>query len=142
MVMNKLPMWFWVIAILALVWNLIGVYQYICMRLITPEAFAQMSEAMQQLHNATPAWVVAAFATAVFSGALASALLLLRKSVAQLFFLISLIAVLVQASYILFMSNSIELIGTQAAVLPAVLSIVAIFLLWFSNFSKSRGWLS
>lgn len=140
--MNKLPMWFWIIAILALVWNLVGVYQYISMRLITPEAFAQMSEAMQQLHNATPAWVTGAFATAVFAGALASVLLLLRKSVAQLFFLISLIAVLVQASYILFMSDSIELVGTQAAVLPAVLSIVAIFLLWFSNFSKSRGWLS
>ncbi|MCW8856827.1 MAG: hypothetical protein OQJ95_05635 [Kangiella sp.] len=140
--MNKLPMWFWVIAILSLAWNLVGVYQYISMRLITPEAFAQMDEAMQQLHNATPAWVTGAFATAVFSGALGSILLLLRKSVAQLFFLISLLAILVQASYILFMSNSIELLGSQAAALPAVLSIVGIFLLWFSNFSKSRGWLS
>lgn len=139
--MNKQPMWFWIIAILALVWNLVGVFQYISMRLITPEQFAQMSEEMQQLHNATPSWVVAAFATAVFSGALASVLLLLKKSVAQLFFLISLLAILVQASYILFMSESIELLGTQAAILPAVLAIVAIFLLWFSNFSKSRGWL-
>lgn len=140
--MNKLPMWFWIIAILALIWNLIGVFQYISMRLITPEQFAQLSEEMQQLHNATPSWVVAAFATAVFSGALASVLLLLKKSVAQLFFLISLLAILVQASYILFMSESIELLGTQAAILPAVLAIVGIFLLWFSNFSKSRGWLS
>lgn len=139
--MNKLPIWFWVIAILALVWNLVGVYQYLAMRFITPEDFAQMDATMQQLHNSTPVWVVAAFATAVFSGVLGSVLLLLRKSVAQLFFLISLLAVLVQASYILFMSDSVELVGTQAAVLPAVLSIVAIFLLWFSNFSKSRGWL-
>lgn len=139
--MNKLPIWFWVIAILALVWNLIGVYQYLAMRFITPEDFAQMDATMQQLHNSTPVWVVVAFATAVFSGVLGSVLLLLRKSVAQLFFLISLLAVLVQASYILFMSDSVELVGTQAAVLPAVLSIVAIFLLWFSNFSKSRGWL-
>lgn len=77
--MNKQPMWFWIIAILALVWNLVGVFQYISMRLITEEQFAQMSEAMQQLHNATPSWVVAAFATAVFSGALASVLLLLKK---------------------------------------------------------------
>lgn len=96
---------------------------------------------MQQLHNATPSWVVAAFATAVFSGALASVLLLLKKSVSQLFFLISLLAILVQASYILFMSESIALLGTQAAILPAVLAIVGIFLLWFSNFSKTRGWL-
>ncbi|MBD3653855.1 hypothetical protein [Kangiella sp.] len=140
--MNRLPMWFWIIGILALIWNLVGVYQYISMRLITPEQFAQMDEALQQLHNATPAWVVAAFATAVFSGALASVLLLLKKSVAQLFFLISLLAILVQASYILFMSESIQLLGTQAAVLPAVLAIVGIFLLWFSNFSKNRGWLS
>lgn len=140
--MNKIPMWFWVIALLALIWNLVGVYQYINMRFMSPEDFSQMSEALQELHNTTPAWVVGAFATAVFSGALASALLLLRKSVAQLFFLISLLAVLVQASYILFMSRSIELLGVSAATLPAVLSVVAIFLLWFSNFSKSRGWLS
>ena len=74
--MNKIPMWFWVIALLALIWNLVGVYQYINMRFMSPEDFSQMSEALQELHNTTPAWVVGAFATAVFSGALASALLL------------------------------------------------------------------
>ena len=138
---NKPPVWFWIISILALLWNIMGVMAYISQAYMTKEALAALSEAEQNFYANIPAWVTAAFAIAVFAGAFGCLVLLLRKKWATHLLLLSLIAVLTQAVYNFFLQDFIALSG-ERIIMPIIVIIVAVFLVWFSKNSQSKGWIS
>ena len=76
---NKPPIWFWIVSVLGLVWNAMGVNAYLQQAYDT-EGYREMYT-QEQLEIAAnfPAWVTAAFAVAVFAGAFGCLALLLRK---------------------------------------------------------------
>ena len=79
----KPPVWFWVVSIIALVWNLMGVAAYLMDAYMSIEQLEAMSQEMRELYEGRPAWVTAAFAIAVFAGFIGSIGLLLRKKWAK-----------------------------------------------------------
>jgi hypothetical protein len=137
----KLPVWFWIVAIVAIFWNLMGVVSYISTVMISPEAIAAMPQAEQALYNNTPIWATSAFAIAVFAGIAGSVLLLLRKSIAFPVFGLSLAGIIIQMSYWLLMTNSIDVYGPGGVAMPIMVIIIGAFLVWFSNMAKAKGWL-
>jgi hypothetical protein len=138
---TKPPVWFWIVAIVAIVWNLMGVVSYISTVMTSPEAIAAMPQAEQALYNNTPIWATSAFAIAVFAGVAGSVLLLLRKSIAFPVFGISLAGIIIQMSYWLLMTNSIAVYGPGGVTMPIMVIIIGIFLVWFSSMAKAKGWL-
>ena len=138
---TKPPVWFWVIGVIALLWNLMGVNAYLQQAYRT-EAFTSMLTTEQlDLVNSTPAWAIGAFAIAVFAGALGCIALLLRKSWAKSLFLLSLIGIIVQMIYNLFISKAMEVYGPGAVVMPILVMLVGIFLVWYSKRSIIKGWI-
>lgn len=133
---------YWIISIVALFWNLLGVMAYLMQVTLTEADFAAMSEAERALYTDLPTWVTAAYAIAVFSGVLASAALLLRKSFAVPLFAISLLAVLVQMAYSLLLSNTLEVLGMTALIMPLVVIAIGAYLLMFASNANKRGILS
>ena len=101
-----------------------------------------MESAERALFENAPAWSTASFAIAVAAGLLGSVLLILRKSLALPVFMISLVAVIIQFTYWLFMTNSPEVYGGQAYTMPAMVTVIAVALVWFSKFTKGKGWLN
>ena len=77
---------FWVISGLALVWNLIGVINYLGQVLMTDEVLKSLPKEQQLMYQDVPSWVTAAFAIAVFSGTVGAIFLLLKKKVSSIFF--------------------------------------------------------
>jgi len=138
---NKPPIWFWIIAILALLWNIMGVLAYLAQAYITDEAITSLPEAEQSFYNNMPAWVTAAFAIAVFAGALGCILLLLRKKIASILFILSLIGIVMQTTYNFFLQDFIVLSGSRM-VMPILVLLVAIFLIWFSKRATVKAWIS
>ena len=139
---TKVPGWFWVVAIIALIWNIMGVMAYLGQAFMTDEAMQMMTQAEQDLYNSTPSWATAAFAFAVWAGLLGCILLLLRKKLAYSMFIISIMGVLIQSINSFFLSNAVEVYGTQGMVMSTLIIGFAVFLLWFSKRSISRGWLN
>ena len=77
---------FYIIAVLALIWNLMGVGAYLVQAFMTDEMIATLPEEQQaEFLVEHPAWYTALFALAVFGGALACILLLARKKIGLLF---------------------------------------------------------
>ena len=74
-----IPRWFNVVAILAVIWNLLGVMAFVNHMMMTPEMIAALPIAEQNLYATVPLWATAAFAVAVFAGALGSLALLMKK---------------------------------------------------------------
>lgn len=139
---NKIPVWFWVVSVAALLWNLAGVSAYLADVYASPEAREALSEAEKAAYASRPAWAVAGFATGVFAGALGSLALLLRKSWAVPLLMLSLGGVLVQNVHNFFLSNNIELMGSAAIVFPVIVIVIGIALIWFARMSQAKGWIS
>jgi hypothetical protein len=59
---------YWLISILALLWNCIGIVAYLGQAYMTDEALKMLPETNQLYFSNIPAWVTAAFALAVFGG--------------------------------------------------------------------------
>jgi hypothetical protein len=131
---SKAPWWFWLISGVALVWNLMGVGAYLNdARMSDAKLVETYGEILGQATIAQPAWVTAAYALAVFGGALGCLLLLFRKRIAIWPLIVSLIAVLVQQGYVWIASGVMAHIPTSSMVMYISIPLVAIFLVWFAK---------
>lgn len=138
---SSIPKWFWILAILALLWNLMGLLAFVAQMMMTEEAMATLPEAQQEIYRNIPAWVKIAFAVAVIGGTIGTILLLMRTKLAIPVLVISLIGVLLQYGYMFFMSNTPSVMGAGAMVLPALVVLISIGLIPYSIFCKSKGFL-
>jgi hypothetical protein len=138
---NKPTTTFWVISVVALLWNLIGVIAYLGQAYMTDEILATLSEPEQLYYANVAAWATAAFATAVFGGTLGCILLLIRKKLATILFVISLIAVLIQGTYNFFIQEFMP-IEPLRMILPIVTILISVFLVWYSKDVTKKGWIS
>jgi len=140
---TKPPIWFWIISIIGLLWNLMGVKAYLDDAYGKEEVMAAFNEAQRAIFEAQPTWLTAAYALAVFCGALGCIALLLRKKWAWPLFLISLIAVLARTSYYFFMTNTTEVFDVvTGTILPIMVIVIAGLLLIYSKIAKDRNWIS
>lgn len=136
------PKWFIAFAILALVWNLLGVMAFYMQVNTTPDTIATMPEAEQALYNNYPGWALIAFACAVFGGVLGSLLLVLKKNLAGPLLLISLIGVLVQVGHTVFVAKAYEVYGPGSLVMPIMLVVIAAYLVMLAGKAKKNSWTS
>lgn len=136
------PRSFLIISIIALVWNLFGVMSYMMHVTMSPESLAQMAEAERALLESSPAWTTGVFAISVFSGVFGCVGLLLKKAWAAPLFLVSLFSVIVQFGHWLFLTDAMEVYGTEAVFMPLLVTVIAVFLVWYSRDAKNKGWLS
>ena len=136
------PRWFSIVAIVALIWNLLGVMAYIMQVTMNPETYAALPEAQRTLLESTPAWATAAFAIAVNGGALGSLALVLKKSWAVPLLMLSLLGVVVQMFHSFFISNSFEVFGPGGMIMPIMVMAIAIYLVFLSRQAKDQDWIS
>ena len=139
---NKPNVLFWVIGIIALLWNAMGVNAYVQQAYDTEAHRAQYTAEQLEIMGNLPTWYTALFAIAVFAGALGCIFMLLRKKMANLLFKLSLVAVLIQTVYNLFMNEGKEFYGAFEYSMLISIPIVAIFLVMYTKKSTEKGWLS
>lgn len=137
----KPPTLFWVIAVIALIWNIMGVVAYLGQAYMTDEALALLPETDQLYIKNVASWVTAAYATAVFAGVFGSIALLIRKKVAKLLFIISFIGVLFQSSYNFFIQEFMT-IETFQIVWSIIIIAICLFLIWYAQISNKKAWIS
>jgi len=130
---------FLVIAILALIWNLIGVLNFIGTAFMRETLAESYTPAETELFLALPAWYLIFFGIATMAGLFASITMLMHKKSTVLLFLISLLAVLVTQAYWLLGTNIMEVMGTVALIMPIVVIVIAIFLYLYSKRAQKRG---
>lgn len=129
---------FWVVAILATIWNAIGCMNYLGTVYMTEQVMAALPADQQAYYAELPAWVTAAFATSVWSALIACVGLLLRKKWAVPLFMLSLVAVLVQAVYNFFMQDTVAITGSNLVITILVMAI-SVFLVWYSKDARNKG---
>ena len=133
---------FWVISSIALVWNLMGVLNYLDQAFMTDKVLETLPKEQQILYQDIPAWVTAAFAIAVFSGTLGSLFLLLKKKIASTFFIISFLGIMGQMSYGLLIDQNSDSYGPMGIAMPIIIIAFGGYLIWYSRKANEHRWLS
>lgn len=132
---SKPPIWFWIVSVIALIWNAMGVNAYLQQAYNTESYRTMYTEEQLEIAANMPIWVTAAFAIAVFAGAIAAIGLLLKKSWSVKLWILSLIAVIVQMGYTLINGYESNMIMTIMIVAFAFIFV------WFAKMSKTKNWL-
>jgi hypothetical protein len=136
----RTPWHLWVVGVIALLWNAIGAFDYVMtetknavyMSAFTPEQLA--------FFYGFPAWVVAAWAIAVWGGVLGALLLLLRRRLAVWVLLASLVAMVVTTFQNYVLSNGLEIFrdaGSRG--FTAVIFAIALGLFLYARAMRKRG---
>ena len=139
--MSKSPLWFKIVAVLAILWNLIGCVALASDVRLTPEDVKTLPDAQQALYASRPSWAVAGTAVAVIGGTLGSIALLLGKKSALPILVASLIGLLVQDYWMFVLIDGATLAGPIVVALQTAVLVIAIGLVFLSRKAISRGWL-
>ena len=132
---KKTPVWFWIVAVLALLWNLLGLLAFggTMMILNSAEVMSALPPEQQAIYADYPGWALAAFAVAVFGGFIGSILLLMKGGLARFLFILSLLALFVSNYYTFAVANMQEVSGSGAFIMPALVIVITLFLIWLSG---------
>lgn len=139
---RKPPLWFWLVGVLALGWNLVGVMAYVQQMRMTPAVLAALSESHREFLTHVPVWATAAFAIATFGGAAGSLLLLLRSRWAGTILALSLLGVCVQMGHAFLIAHAYDVFGPGGIAMPIMIIVIAVLLVLFARHARRRGWLA
>lgn len=140
--MPKPPLWFTVVAALALLWNLAGLAAVVADLQLSAAEIAALPAAQQQMYAARPAWSVAASVVAVLGGTLGSLGLLLRRRWALVALYASLAGIVVQDIGIFVVAGAVQALGAGPVVMQTVVLLVAAGLVVLGRRAAAKGWLA
>lgn len=135
------PVWFWVIAVVALLWFLMDISMFFMRVFMTEDGLNAMPANQQHLYRNMPLWVNVVFAGEVFGGALGSIGLLLRTRRALPLFVVSILGVLSQTFHIWIRSDAISVMGVFAVVAPLVAILIGVGMIVLTTSAIAKGWL-
>jgi hypothetical protein len=137
----KAPWHIWLTGIIAVLFNAIGLFDFVMTMAQGAEYQASAGMTPDQIahYQTMPGWMTIVWAIGVFTAFLASILLLLRRKLALPVFVLSLAAFLVSLLYTYVLTNGGALMGRQMAIMSAVIAGLLVFFSWYSRFMIVRG---
>ena len=137
----KTPWHLWLIGVIALLFNSIGVFDFVMSMAqgATYQASAGMTPDQIAHYQQMPGWMTVVWAVGVFGAFGASILLLMRRKLALPVFVLSLAAFLVSLLYTYVLTNGGAVMGQQMAIMSAVIAGLLVFFAGYSRFMGVRG---
>ena len=137
----KTPWHLWLIGGIAVLFNAIGVFDFVMSMAqgAKYQASAGMTPDQIAHYQQMPSWMMVVWAVGVFGAFLASILLLLRRKLALPVFVLSLAAFLVSLLYTYVLTNGGAIMGQQMAITSAVIAGLLVFFGGYSRFMAMRG---
>ena len=139
---RKTPVHLWIVAILSLLWNAIGAFDYTATELKLDFYMSQFSAEQLDYFYAFPAWAVAAWAIGVWGALFGSLALLMRKAFAVWLFGLSILGMAATSVYSYVLTDSSAVVGEGALAFTIVIWVVALFLYFYSSAMAKRRVLS
>lgn len=137
---SKPRAWFWVLAIIFLLWNLMGIGAW-STEIAAPDLLLeQMNEQQQNLYSSRPAWYIYVYGIAVFAGLLACIMLLFNRKYAVILSLITLFAVIITTCYNAF-NGAWEIVTGTDKFFFLVVPFMSVALWLFARSARSKAWL-
>ncbi len=138
---NKPKTLFWVIAVCALIWNIMGLANFLATIFMKDWLIDNYPPDQAELFTGMPSWYLIVFGIATITGVLGCITMLMRKKITVMLFFISLIAAILTQAYWLFGTNAPEVMGSQVYFGPIMVIIICVFLYFYSKGAARKEWL-
>lgn len=137
----KAPWHLWLVGVIALLFNSIGVFDFVMAMAQGAKYMASAGMTPEQIahYQEMPAWMTAVWAIGVWGAFLASILLLVRRKAAVAVFALSLTAFLISLLYTYVLTDGGAVMGRQMAIANAVIAALLAFFIWYSHAMRKRG---
>ncbi|MBT8318836.1 MAG: hypothetical protein KJP01_01755 [Gramella sp.] len=134
----KPPNSFWLVAIFAILWNIIEIYfSSFEIDFLQKNSTAEEFQKMQSL----PFWYVIVFLIALFSEMLGSFTLFMRRKISTIFYAVALITLLFIEFYWLFFFDIKKTSIIFSLIIPTAVIAIAAFLYFYSKYAAKKGWI-
>ena len=130
--------WYLPAAVAAMLFMALGCIMYLMHVFADPTA---MPLDQRAAYEAEPMWVTAAFALAVWVGLAGTAMLAMRKKLAEFLLMVSLAAVLVWLAGLLLVTGLRENMSANDLLVAIIVTAITWTIFWFARHSRMRGWL-
>jgi hypothetical protein len=137
--MTKAPVHFWIVAVLSLLWNGYGGYDYLMTQTRNPAYLAMFTPDQRAYFTSLPMWMNSSWAIGVWASVLGSLLLLRRSRLALHAFLVSLVGIAGMLVYSYVLTNGVEVMGPTGPIFSAVITAVGVFLASYAWAMTRRG---
>ena len=135
----KAPVHFWIVAILSVLWNAVGAFDYSATKFRVESYLANFTPAQIEYFNSFPAWANAAWALGVWGSLLGSLALLLRKSWAVWLFGVSILGLAGTTVYNFVLTDGQAAMGEGATMFTGIIWAIVLFLFFYSKAMDKRG---
>ncbi len=136
----RTPRHLWVVGGLALAWSATGAVDYVLTQIQHEAYMSSFTPEQRAFFYGFPAWVVSAWAVAVWCGVLGALLLLLRRRLAVWVLLLSFLAMVVTTVHNYVLSNGLEVVGDPVTLgFTALIVLVAAALYVYARAMQRRG---
>ena len=141
MTLRKKPsLWFWIIAVLLLLWNLLGLSAF-AIEIFSPDLVtASLNDQQLEIYNDRPGWYMYNYSMAVLAGTFASILLLAGKKLAVPLAVLSLVAVLVSSVYNLY-AGAIDFVEMSDKILFYLILVLNVVLVVVAMYAVKKRWI-
>ncbi|HRO32714.1 MAG TPA: hypothetical protein PLQ03_04800 [Brevundimonas sp.] len=137
----KTPWHLWLVGVASLAWNGLGAWQWWMKTTGSQGYWGALTQAQADYMRAAPLWTDVAFGLTIWCGVLGALLLLLRRRLAFNAYAASLIAILADSTYVHFLSNGREVMGTEGVMFGVVLIVLCAGQTLYARWAGRRGWL-
>lgn len=138
--MKRTPIWFYMVVVLALIWNLAGVFAVGADLALSASDIAAMSPAQQAMYAARPVWSVVGSILAVAGGTLGCLALLVRHGLALALLYGSLIGIVLQDLGLFVVAGVGGGASAVAAVMQGMVLVIAIGLIALTRYAMRQFW--
>jgi hypothetical protein len=135
---TSVPVWYWVVAVAALLFELAGCYAYY---LQATADVASLPLDQRALREATPGWIEWAYEIAVGIGLVGAIGLLMRRRFAVGALLLSLLAIVIQFGGVLLAPALRSSMSSDQFLGPIVIFVLAYGFWQFAKRARRHGWL-
>jgi hypothetical protein len=137
MLMSRPLGWFWLLAIVLLAWNIIGLVALLFDPVIGLGDVSKLDPAQQALYASRPAIAFYGFVLATVAGTAGAIALLLRRNVALWLFMASAIGLVLQNAWLFADPGNltVEVLGFQLLVAGSI-----VLAIWLALTAKKRRW--
>ncbi len=136
---TRTPRHLWIVGVVALLWNLMGAYDYLMTKTQNEAYMGQFTLEQLEFFYGFPVWLVAFWAIAVWGGVLGAVLLLMRKKHAVPVLVVSFLGMVVTAIHNYGFAGGAEIVGGVGLAFSAVIFVVAFALIIYARGLVKKG---
>jgi len=133
------PKHLWIVGILGLLWDLVGVYDYLMTQTRNEAYLAKFTPEQLEYFTSFPVWFEFFWAIAIWGGVLGCVLLLLRKKLATMVLLVSFASMCLTAVYSYGLSNGMEVMGSEGLIFTIIIFFIALGLWLYARAMQQRN---